>query len=98
MGFCRDSPQTSIVKPLAGHTLLLLVLLGAPVTPKAFAAESSANSQVSGLSVGAPPETFFSLVPTADREVARQFYKKYLDVGGIPVVASAEVADLALQR
>ena len=33
-----------------------------------------------------------------DRDAARAFYRKYLDVKGMPVVASAEVADLALQR
>jgi hypothetical protein len=26
------------------------------------------------------------------------FYEKYIDIGGLPVVASGEVADLALQR
>jgi hypothetical protein len=45
-----------------------------------------------------PPESFFQLVRERDREPARQFYKKYLDVKGMPVAASAEVADLALQR
>src|SRR5262249_2651063 len=48
--------------------------------------------------VTAPPETFFELVSERDRDVARQFYKKYIDVKGMPVVASGEVADLALQR
>jgi hypothetical protein len=33
-----------------------------------------------------------------DRESARKFYKKYIDVNGMPVVAAAEVADEALQR
>ncbi len=48
--------------------------------------------------VAAPPESFFEKVREKDRDAARAFYKKYLDVQGIPVVASAEVADLALQR
>ncbi|MBI4662748.1 MAG: hypothetical protein HY735_28370 [Verrucomicrobia bacterium] len=48
--------------------------------------------------VTAPPDSFFELVSERDREVARQFYKKYIDVNGMPVVASGEVADLALQR
>ncbi len=48
--------------------------------------------------VTAPPDSFFQLVREPDREVARQFYKKYLDVKGMPVAASAEVADQALQR
>ncbi len=48
--------------------------------------------------VTAPPESFFEKVREKDRDTARAFYKKYLDVQGMPVVASAEVADLALQR
>jgi hypothetical protein len=52
----------------------------------------------SPLAVTAPPEAFFGWVRERDREVARQFYKKYLDVNGLPVVAAAEVADLALIR
>jgi alpha-glucosidase len=48
--------------------------------------------------VSAPPESFFQMVRERDRDVARQFYKKYIDVRGMPVVSSGEVADLALQR
>jgi hypothetical protein len=46
----------------------------------------------------APPDSFFQLVRDRDRDAARSFYKKYIDVGGMPVVAGAEVADRALQR
>src|SRR6266516_4672201 len=48
--------------------------------------------------VTAPTEAFFELVSERDRDVARQFYRKYIDVKGMPVVAASEVADLALQR
>jgi hypothetical protein len=48
--------------------------------------------------VSAPSETFFAKFRENDREVARKFYKKYLDVKGMPVVASGDVADEALQR
>jgi hypothetical protein len=48
--------------------------------------------------VTAPPESFFEMVSEKDRDVARQFYKKYVDVKGMPAVASGEVADEALQR
>jgi len=48
--------------------------------------------------VTAPPESVFELIREEDREVARAFYEKYIDVGGLPVLASGEVADLALQR
>ena len=45
-----------------------------------------------------PPDLFFEMVREADREVARGFYKKYIDVKGMPVVAASVVDDLALQR
>lgn len=45
-----------------------------------------------------PPDSFFEKVRERDRDVAREFYKKYINVKGIPVVAAGEVADLALQR
>jgi hypothetical protein len=44
------------------------------------------------------PESFFGMVREKDRQAARQFYKKYIDVKGMPAVAAEEVADLALQR
>jgi hypothetical protein len=48
--------------------------------------------------VTAPPESFFARFREKDRDAARRFYKKYLDVHGLPVAASAEVADDALRR
>ena len=48
--------------------------------------------------VSAPPESFFQIVSERDRDAARQFYRKYIDVKGMPVVVADEVADLALQR
>src|SRR5688572_6142175 len=45
-----------------------------------------------------PPESFFQLVNEQDRDVARKFYAKYIDVRGMPVVAAAVVDDAALQR
>jgi hypothetical protein len=48
--------------------------------------------------VTAPPESFFEKVRERDREAARKFYKKYLNVEGLSVAASAEVADEALRR
>lgn len=48
--------------------------------------------------VSAPPESFFQIIAERDREAARAFYKKHIDVKGMPVVAAAEVADQALQR
>src|SRR5262245_44232899 len=48
--------------------------------------------------VTAPPEAFFDKVAERDRAAALQFYKKYIDVKGMPVVAAGVVADEALQR
>jgi alpha-glucosidase len=49
-------------------------------------------------SVGAPPESFFEIVSERDREAARAFYRKYIDLEGMPVVAAESVSDQALQR
>jgi hypothetical protein len=48
--------------------------------------------------VTTPPDSFFEKLRERDRDTARKFYKKYIDLKGMPVVASAEVADAALQR
>ncbi len=48
--------------------------------------------------VTAPPETFLEHVGEKHREAARGFYRKHLDVKGLPIAASSEVADLALER
>jgi alpha-glucosidase len=48
--------------------------------------------------VSPPPESFFEMVRERDRVAARQFYRKFIDVRGMPVVAAEVVADLALQR
>lgn len=48
--------------------------------------------------VTAPPDAFFEKVRREDRDAARGFYRKHLDVNGIPVVAADVVADLALER
>jgi dipeptidyl aminopeptidase/acylaminoacyl peptidase len=55
-------------------------------------------SNTSQPKVTAPPEAFFEKIPEKDRDAARKFYAKYLDIQGMPVAASAAVADEALQR
>src|SRR5262245_27471235 len=55
-------------------------------------------AEASSPRVSSPPDSFFEKVRERDRDPARQFYKKYLEVGGLPVLASAEVADEALER
>jgi hypothetical protein len=48
--------------------------------------------------VTAPPEAFFEKYPERDREVARKFYTKYVNVGGMSIAAAGVVADEALLR
>jgi hypothetical protein len=59
---------------------------------------SSASAQQQPPPVIAPPDAFFERFRENDREPARAFYKKYIDVGGPCVAASGDVDDLALQR
>ena len=58
----------------------------------------AAETSRSAPAITAPPTSFFPLVDEVDRDLARQFYQKYVDVQGLPVVAAAEVADEALHR
>ncbi len=62
----------------------------------AVLAQTAASGARSG--VTAPPDSFFEKVRERDRQAARQFYRKYIDVKGLPVAAAAEVSNLALQR
>lgn len=48
--------------------------------------------------VTAPPESFFLKVRERDREAAKRFYRKHIDIEGLPVAAAAEVSDMALHR
>lgn len=48
--------------------------------------------------VSEPPEEFFHLVREKYRTQAKSFYKKHVAVDKLPVVASSDVADEALQR
>jgi hypothetical protein len=49
-------------------------------------------------SLSLPPDSFFERFRERDRASAREFYKKHLDVKGLSVAASAEVADEALTQ
>ena len=48
--------------------------------------------------VNVPPASFFDLVRERHRDAAREFYTKYINVNGLPVVSAQEVEDEALQR
>jgi hypothetical protein len=71
--------------------LAVSLVLAAAFTPPTLAGPVAPK-------VTTPPESFFANVRERDREAARKFYKKYVDVHGMSVVASADVADEALQR
>jgi hypothetical protein len=61
-------------------------------------ATAVSESAAQSVPVTVPPESFFERVREKDRDAAHKFYKKYVDVKGIAAAASADVADLALQR
>jgi hypothetical protein len=70
-----------------------------PATPTTFEANSATGTKPQGaLQVTAPPSTFFDKFRDKDREAARTFYKKYLDVNGLSIAAAGVVADEALLR
>jgi hypothetical protein len=76
--------------------LALAVLAASCRTTPSTSTQSTAREATPR--VTAPPESFFAKIPARDREAARQFYKKYLEIGGVPLAASGEVSDQALQR
>ena len=97
----------SISKPPKFNRLLLLLAIAnmflvAPVVGIAAQQEHAGYSNQAAWpqapNVTQPPEEFFKLVRERDRNVAREFYQKYLDIHGIPVVAGEVVADEALLR
>jgi hypothetical protein len=63
------------------------------------AAEAATSNSKATPTVTAPPDSMFEKVRERDRDVARAFYKKYIDIGGgLCAVASGDVADEALLR
>jgi hypothetical protein len=80
-----------LLSPLIGMLLVSSVAFAQLRAGEAAAAETLPP-------VAAPPASLFEKFREGDREVARKFYQKYIDVKGLAVVASSEVADEALQR
>jgi hypothetical protein len=78
-------------------TLIIAIVIVITQIPGACA-QAQSETKTDYPAVTAPPDSVFELVRERDRDVARQFYKKYIDVKGLPVMASGEVVDLALQR
>ena len=62
-----------------------------------FLSSSSVPAQTAP-AVTPPPDSFFEMVREGDRDAARAFYKKFIDMKGMPAVAADVVADAALQR
>jgi 6-phosphogluconolactonase (cycloisomerase 2 family) len=83
-------PHPPEAEPMRVASRIVLVL--ACVAPAARGADEPRAA------VAAPPESFFAIVRERDRDAARAFYRKYLDIDGMPVVAAAEVDDEALHR
>ena len=63
-----------------------------------LATRATTVAQPSAPPVSEPPAAFFEKVREEHRDAARAFYAKSIDIEGIPVAASAEVADEALSR
>lgn len=83
-------PQTSVrFRPLAILAVFMLSLCAGAAEPITIAGAPA---------VTAPPEAIFERFRANDRDVARGFYKKYIDVRGLAVLSSGDVDDLALQR
>ena len=74
-----------------GRVALVGLILGASV-------HAQSVSKPHDPAVTAPPGSFFQRVHEKHRDAAREFYKKHVDIKGMPVVAAGEVADLALLR
>lgn len=76
------------------HTfaILLSVLIVSPI----LQAQSGKNTNYP--KVTTPPDSFFQVVRDRDRDAARKFYKKHIDINGLSVAAAAQVSDLALER
>src|SRR5262245_20250042 len=94
-------PWRSDVNRLASIGLIVVLLKSALLLSGASAQSPDGATGPSAEKVPpvtAPPDSFFDKVREQDRNAASRFYKKYLDVKGMPVVASADVADEALQR
>lgn len=79
---------------ISSHPSLRLIRLAWTVSLSSIAISHGADLPA----VGAPPESFFERVRERDREAARAFYKKHIDVNGLPVAAADVVADTALHR
>lgn len=84
------------MRNIAAARLTFTLLASVVFVGAAGMAARAADAEAKVPAVTAPPEAFFEKF--RDRDAARRFYKKHLDVKGLSVAAGAEVADEALQR
>jgi hypothetical protein len=77
-------------------TNALILSIGLAIVTAALGQCGGAGEQTPR--VLAPPERFFESFKANDREAARKFYKKHLDLQGWSIAAGADVADEALER
>jgi hypothetical protein len=88
--------RTAWLRMIAGLSALFV----APLT-SLQAQQEKADSGLRAFiapAVQAPPESLFLKYRETDREIAKAFYKKFVDMKGLAIVASGEVDDGALQR
>ena len=94
-------PRIALIVVVTALSASLLMLSAAGAQKSPVGEQTPVPTAPAGRSepaVTEPPEAFFDKVRERDRDAARKFYKKYLDVRGLSVAASPEVADEALQR
>jgi hypothetical protein len=87
--------------PVRKTTLLAVIVSLLPVTVLGRIASPSGQTEKPSRTtppVTKPPESFFERFKEKDREAARQFYKKHLDLEGLSIAAGGVVADEALER
>ena len=79
-------------------SISLLILLLVSYNPSTAFGDTGETVIAADPQVTAPPESYFEKVREKDREAARAFYKKFIDIGGLPCTAGADVDDAALVR
>ena len=73
---------------LLASVLLLSATFDGKCAVVGGAAEQAGSPVQAVPAVTAPPEAFFERFKEKDREAARAFYKKHMDVGGLSIAAA----------
>src|SRR5689334_16945427 len=84
-----EFPKITRMRQLVVSVAIAVLLAGCQSHPAARVVAAAQSPDVPP--VIAPPESYFQRISEGDRDAARKFYKKYIDVKGLPVTASAEV-------